>query len=153
MIGGVFRVAIGVVNGIDSIDGKWREGAWWCVGGFGGRGLGPAVSAKKAVDVFCAREHGAVAKLGDIDAVEVVEEAEIAERGDSFGRELEFGSNKGENAFSNIFGGGGKSEVVDLTEKEERLVFKRATVDGAIMCGWVESKFWEGQDGRDMGLP
>ena len=96
-------------------------------------GCVPSMRAKNTLDVGFGRESGVRSGLLNSDTIIVIQESKVLEGGFIFLRKLEGRADDGEDVFRDVLIVARKSEIVDLTEKQDQVTLIRRAIDGFVM--------------------
>jgi hypothetical protein len=143
-------------SGIEGVYVRRRKRFGWARASktFGGSQSIPTMGCKEALEIGSTVDLDIGAGLFKVDAVESGGQTKVFKRGVSFTRKFEFGANGSVDGISNRGRRANNGEVIDLLTEKNRLQAKLVrNVNVAFICGVLEVKFRQSEDGVDVVLP
>ena len=150
---GMFEVTNGGIEGVD-VRRRKRFGRARASKTFSGSWSIPTMGCKETLEVGSTVNLDIGDGLFKVDAVESGGQTKVFKRGVSFTRKLEFGANGSVDGIGNRGRRASNGKVINLLTEKNRLRAKLVqNVNVAFVCGVLEVKFRQSEDGVDVVLP
>lgn len=111
------------------------------------------MSGEHTVNIFFAGELDGIRVLCNIKAIEIINEAEVLERGLSFGWKLQALANLITQRFCNAFIGNSNSKIIHLLQEEDFGAHERSRINETIVGGALEAELWGVEDSSNVLFP